>query len=302
MERLDKILSSQEICSRKEVKSFIKNRRIRINGEFVLKSDMKVDPENDIIEIDGELLDYRRFVYIMMNKPKGVLSASNDKNAATVIDLLPQEIAQTDFLCGVQQGGVPHGIFCGHANECRTLAIGEWFLACSDLFLEVVNQPCIIAGGASALDWRVECEVFWEESKQLTDELIVHGADTWHCAGVSQPGLVAIVEFVEHVHPVFIARLDFVQLVFHLRSETDIEELGELGDEVVVGFKSDRRGDQCPFLLFHIATLLDGVDNVCVGRGAAHTIGFKCLDQRGFGVAGRWLGEALFLFEFQQRA
>ena len=97
MERLDKILSSQEICSRKEVKSFIKNRRIRINGEFVLKSDMNVDPENDIIEIDGELLDYRRFVYIMMNKPKGVLSASNDKNAATVIDLLPQEMKRKNL-------------------------------------------------------------------------------------------------------------------------------------------------------------------------------------------------------------
>ena len=88
MERLDKILSSQEICSRKEVKSFIKNRRIRINGEFVLKSDMKVDPENDIIEIDGELLDYRRFVYIMMNKPAGFVSSTEDSDGVPVTELL----------------------------------------------------------------------------------------------------------------------------------------------------------------------------------------------------------------------
>ena len=97
MERLDKILSSQEICSRKEVKAFLKNKRIKINGEFARKSDMKIDPEGDIIEIDGEILDYRKFVYIMMNKPKGVLSASNDRNAETVIDLLPGEMKRKNL-------------------------------------------------------------------------------------------------------------------------------------------------------------------------------------------------------------
>lgn len=97
MERLDKILSSQEICSRKEVKAFIKNQRIKINGEAARRSDMKIDPENDIIEIDGEILNYQRFVYIMMNKPKGVLSASNDRNAETVIDLLPSEMKRKNL-------------------------------------------------------------------------------------------------------------------------------------------------------------------------------------------------------------
>ena len=57
MERLDKVLSSQGICSRKEVKSFLKNKRIKINGVFPQKSDIKIDPECDIIEVDGRILE-----------------------------------------------------------------------------------------------------------------------------------------------------------------------------------------------------------------------------------------------------
>lgn len=97
MERLDKILSSQGICSRKEVRSYIKNNRILINGTFPQKSDIKIDPEHDIIEIDGAPLSYSRFIYIMMNKPSGVLSASNDRRAQTVIDLLPEELRRRDL-------------------------------------------------------------------------------------------------------------------------------------------------------------------------------------------------------------
>lgn len=91
MERLDKILSSQGVCSRKEAKSLVLKQRIKINGELVRKSDIKINPDSDIIEIDGVKLSYMRYVYIMMNKPKGVLSASTDKHTQTVIDLLPQE-------------------------------------------------------------------------------------------------------------------------------------------------------------------------------------------------------------------
>lgn len=89
MERLDKILSSQGICSRKEAKGLVMKQKIKINGALVRRSDIKINPDCDIIEVDGVAVEYRPFVYIMMNKPKGVLSASNDRNAKTVIDLLP---------------------------------------------------------------------------------------------------------------------------------------------------------------------------------------------------------------------
>lgn len=92
MERLDKILSSQGICSRKEAKALAADGKIKINGTPARRADIKLDPEKDIVEIDGNVLDYKRFVYIMMNKPKGVLSASSDKRDKTVIDLLPDEL------------------------------------------------------------------------------------------------------------------------------------------------------------------------------------------------------------------
>lgn len=90
--RLDKFLSSQNICSRKDASKLAREGRITINGEPAAKSDIKIDPECDMIEVDGRAVTFREHLYIMMNKPKGVLSASSDKNAPTVIDLLPDEL------------------------------------------------------------------------------------------------------------------------------------------------------------------------------------------------------------------
>lgn len=89
--RLDKFLSSQNICSRKEAAKLAKEGRITVNGISAAKCDIKIDPDSDIIEVDGARVAYSKYIYIMMNKPKGVLSASTDKNAPTVIDLLPDE-------------------------------------------------------------------------------------------------------------------------------------------------------------------------------------------------------------------
>lgn len=91
MERLDKILSSQGICTRKEAKKLCASGGVIVNGCTVKKSDTKIDPEKSEIVINGVRLEYKKYIYIMMNKPSGVLSASNDKHAETVIDLVPDE-------------------------------------------------------------------------------------------------------------------------------------------------------------------------------------------------------------------
>lgn len=90
--RLDKFLSSQNICSRKEAGKLARGGQILINGKPAAKCDIKIDPESDIIVVGGAEVTYRKHLYIMMNKPQGVLSASTDKNAKTVIDLLPDEL------------------------------------------------------------------------------------------------------------------------------------------------------------------------------------------------------------------
>lgn len=90
-ERLDKILSSQNLGSRKEAGAAVRAGRVAVNGETVRRPESKADPEEDEISFDGEPVAVRRRLYLMMNKPAGVLSASRDPKAETVVDLLPQK-------------------------------------------------------------------------------------------------------------------------------------------------------------------------------------------------------------------
>lgn len=89
MERLDKVISSQTNYSRKDIKDLVKKKAILVNGEVVLKSDIKVDGSLDKISILGEELIFKKYVYLMLNKPKGYVSATEDKNDKTVLDLVP---------------------------------------------------------------------------------------------------------------------------------------------------------------------------------------------------------------------
>lgn len=92
MERLDKIIASQGQYSRSEVKKLVKGGRITLDGKTVKSSDVKLDPYSAEIRIDGALLDYKKHIYIMLNKPKGVVSATEDASQRTVIDLVPREL------------------------------------------------------------------------------------------------------------------------------------------------------------------------------------------------------------------
>ncbi|MBQ8538505.1 MAG: rRNA pseudouridine synthase [Ruminococcus sp.] len=97
MERLDKFISTQTSYSRKDIKRLCKSCEVTVNDRIVKQSDVKIDPENDVVCVCGEEICYKQFVYYMMNKPKGVLSASNDKNAKTVIDILPQQFRRKNL-------------------------------------------------------------------------------------------------------------------------------------------------------------------------------------------------------------
>ncbi len=89
--RLDKVICDQGVVSRNDVKKMIRSGSVKVDGVICKKSDCKVDVESCKIEILGKELILKSHIYIMMNKPAGVLSASTDKNATTVIDLLPLE-------------------------------------------------------------------------------------------------------------------------------------------------------------------------------------------------------------------
>lgn len=91
MERLDKIISNLGYGSRKEIKQLARKGFIEVDGNIIKDSGMSVDPEKSIIKINGEEIFYRKYIYLMMNKPDGVISATFDNRDETVIDLLEVE-------------------------------------------------------------------------------------------------------------------------------------------------------------------------------------------------------------------
>ncbi len=86
--RLDKFLVEMNKGSRSQIKDAAKKGRILVNGETEKKTDRKIDPDMDRVTFDGADVDYRTFEYIMLNKPQGVVSATEDNLHKTVIDLL----------------------------------------------------------------------------------------------------------------------------------------------------------------------------------------------------------------------
>ena len=91
MERLDKIVSNYTSFSRSEVKKLIKEKRIKVNNEFVFKSDIKIDVNFDKITIDNKIIQIKEKIYLILNKPKGYITATEDKSSATVLDLISEE-------------------------------------------------------------------------------------------------------------------------------------------------------------------------------------------------------------------
>lgn len=95
--RIDKFLANSGVGTRSEVKKILKSRKVRINGKTVLSGSVQVDENIDVVEIDNVVLNYRNNVYIMLNKPKGVISATEDKFHKTVIDLLENNYRTFDL-------------------------------------------------------------------------------------------------------------------------------------------------------------------------------------------------------------
>lgn len=91
-QRLDKVIASTGKWSRREVKVLVKQGRVLVDGYPAKAAEDKVDPDTAEICVNGELLTYRRFTWIMLNKPAGYLSATEDGKGATVIDLLPDDL------------------------------------------------------------------------------------------------------------------------------------------------------------------------------------------------------------------
>lgn len=90
-QRLDKVLSTLGIATRSELKKMAKQGRILVNDKIVKDTSLHLNPEQDQIHVDGEAVTYKKYIYLVMNKPQGVISATEDLRERTVIDLLTEQ-------------------------------------------------------------------------------------------------------------------------------------------------------------------------------------------------------------------
>ena len=99
--RLDKFLSVTGSATRSESAKAARAGRITVNGTAVKSPSFSVDPDNDTICLDGVAINYKKYTYIMLNKPEGYVSATEDGRDPTVIEILPEQLQRLNiFPCG----------------------------------------------------------------------------------------------------------------------------------------------------------------------------------------------------------
>lgn len=100
MIRLDKFLAHAGLGTRKEVKQLIRSKRIKVNDQLVRNDDLKIDEKQDVVMLDDEPISYEQTIYMMLNKPAGVISATFDEKQATVMDCFDEFIPLDAFPVG----------------------------------------------------------------------------------------------------------------------------------------------------------------------------------------------------------
>ncbi len=170
-QRLDKIIASTGKWSRKEVKNLIRHGQVLVDGLPAAGPEEKADPEAAEIVVNGERLTYQRYTWIMLNKPAGYLSATEDGRGKTVLDLLAQELRRQGLfpvgrldkdteglLLLTNEGGLAHDLLsprhhvdkvyyarvAGHLTEedCQAFAAGMTLndgLVCQSAVLEILS-------------------------------------------------------------------------------------------------------------------------------------------------------------------
>lgn len=94
MMRLDRFFSSQNLLSRTEIRPALRQGRIRVNGSSPSRPDQKIDPVRDSVTLDGKEILYKQFLTLIMNKPAGVVCATEDRTERTVLDLVPPALSR----------------------------------------------------------------------------------------------------------------------------------------------------------------------------------------------------------------
>lgn len=168
LERLDKLIADSGRASRREAKALIKACRVTVNGALPRSGEEKFDPETDTVCIDGEPISCAQLRYILMNKPGGVLSATEDASQKTVIGLLPERLRRlglfpvgrldkdtTGLLLLTNDGGFAHRVISPkHRVPKRYRAAVDGVLDEADI--AAFERGIVLADGLECLPARLE--------------------------------------------------------------------------------------------------------------------------------------------------
>ena len=158
-QRLDKFISNQLILSRSVVRTSIQRGKATVNGVVIRDAGMLIDADVDTITYEGNTVGYKEYVYILMNKPKGVLSAATDKSRETVVDLVPEHLRRqgiapvgrldkdtTGFLIITDDGDFAHRAIAPNKNVFKTYEVlldGD----ITDDMIEIFSKGVVLADG-----------------------------------------------------------------------------------------------------------------------------------------------------------
>ncbi|MDR6548947.1 pseudouridine synthase [Paenibacillus qinlingensis] len=182
-QRLDKILAHVGVGTRSELKRLTKEGAIYVNGVKVKDSGMQVNPDKDNITVNGEVVTYREFVYLMMNKPQGVVSATEDNRDRTVVDLLDEAYAPFEvfpvgrldkdtegFLLLTNDGKLAHNLLSPRKHVPKTyFAKVEWGVNESDR--EAFAQGVTLDDGYETLPGQLNILKSGNESEGIPSEI-----------------------------------------------------------------------------------------------------------------------------------
>ena len=181
--RLDKLLADTGRWSRKEARELLRQGRVTVNGAVMRQGDQKADPEGEEIRVDGGPLGWSAHCYLMLNKPAGYLSATEDRSAPTVLDLVPPELRRpglapvgrldkdtTGLLLLTDDGQLAHALLSPRRHVDKVyLAKVEGTGSLSDC--QAFQEGIVLADGTKCLPARLEllepglCRVTVREGK-----------------------------------------------------------------------------------------------------------------------------------------
>lgn len=158
-ERFDKIIASQFNISRKEARITIRQGKGSVDGQVLKDPSALISPETQKIEYEDRVLQYKKYIYLLMNKPKGVISAGNDKNCKTVIDIVPEKFSRnglfpvgrldkntTGLLVITDDGDFAHKAISPNKNIFKTY-VAELDGAVTEDMVEAFEKGIILADG-----------------------------------------------------------------------------------------------------------------------------------------------------------